>query len=130
MTAAPAADDLRPPLIDRPPTEAVVDLAAEMFAIQVVGERRAFDTATAVEPLVYRTLINGVVVQDGHSNPDPSMPFSGVLASIRMFFEFELRMGNNVIVWRTMPLVEGDRMRFRCAFTSTSRLRINQPKEF
>lgn len=113
--------------------ERVLDLAEEYFALQVLGQRRAFDITTTGQPLVYRSYANGLERQEG----SPSAVYSsdlGVASLVRNLFEHQRVLGNDVVVWRSLPHIAERpcRLIFRCAFVQFLALRaqpMEQPNE-
>lgn len=111
----------------------VLELADQYFALQVLGQRRSYDVLLIGAPLVYRVYSNGLECQDG--TPHSLWPGeAGVLSLTRNLFEYQRALGNDVIVWRQLPVLEQrtglyykaenrTRFFFRCAFTKHQGLR-------
>lgn len=114
---------------DRALADQICDLAAEHFVLQVLGERRAYDRDVTGMPLVYQTYINGRTRGDDAVEV-PYSSDAGIASLVRSFFNYQRALGNDVIVWRTLPYTDkiSRRLYFRCAFTQFSALRA-QPME-
>lgn len=115
------ADDGYPnaAILSRSLETCVEDLAEEIFSLQVLGERKSYDELLTEHPLVYRSVRNGLVIPEGERTP--AVPEQGVLSLVRSLFEHERHLGNDVIVWRVLPVWVKHapaKLMFRCAFTT------------